>query len=175
MAERVRRLRQTGDVVILSIHWGPNWGFEIPEDHRRFAHELIDKAGVSIVHGHSSHHPFAMEVYRDRLILYGCGDFLNDYEGIRGYEEFLHDLTLMYFASIDLASGNLLSLEMVPLQIRQFRLVHAPSEDTDLLMQTLDGECRKVGTRMTRKPDRRLALSWPHDETERHVESAVHE
>jgi hypothetical protein len=24
------------------------------------------------------------EVYRDRLILYGCGDLLNDYEGIGG-------------------------------------------------------------------------------------------
>jgi poly-gamma-glutamate capsule biosynthesis protein CapA/YwtB (metallophosphatase superfamily) len=30
----------------------------------------------------------AIEGYRDRLILYGCGDFLNDYEGIKGYEEF---------------------------------------------------------------------------------------
>ena len=28
------------------------------------------------------------EVYRDKLILYGCGDFLNDYEGIGGYQPF---------------------------------------------------------------------------------------
>ena len=97
IAGRVGRLRRTGDVVVMSIHWGPNWGFEIPEEHRRFA--LIDNAGVSIVHGHSSHHPIAIEVYRNRLILYGCGDFLNDYEGISGYEEFLDDLTLRYFAS----------------------------------------------------------------------------
>ena len=91
IAGRVGRLRRTGDVVVLSIHWGPNWGFEIPEEHTRFAHGLIDQAGVSIVHGHSSHHPIAIEVYRNRLILYGCGDFLNDYEGISGYEEFLDD------------------------------------------------------------------------------------
>jgi poly-gamma-glutamate synthesis protein (capsule biosynthesis protein) len=171
----VGRLRRTGDVVVLSIHWGPNWGFEIPEEHSRFAHELIDKAGVSIVHGHSSHHPIAMEVYRNRLILYGCGDFLNDYEGISGYEEFLDDLTLMYFPSIDLTSGNLLELDMMPLQMRRFQLVHASSEDTDLLVETLDQESRKFGTRIVRRPDSRLALSWSHDQVERCVESALHE
>jgi poly-gamma-glutamate capsule biosynthesis protein CapA/YwtB (metallophosphatase superfamily) len=168
IAERVGRLRRTGDVVVLSIHWGPNWGFEIPVEHRRFAHELIDNAGVSIVHGHSSHHPIAMEVYRNRLILYGCGDFLNDYEGISGYEEFLDDLTLMYFASVDLTSGNLTELDMMPLQMRRFQLVYASSEDTDLLLEMLDQESRKFGTRIVRKPDGRLALSWPHDQTELH-------
>jgi poly-gamma-glutamate capsule biosynthesis protein CapA/YwtB (metallophosphatase superfamily) len=39
--------------------------------------------GVSIVHGHSSHHAKAIEVHDGRLILYGY-DFLNDYEGIAG-------------------------------------------------------------------------------------------
>jgi len=138
-------------------------------------HELIDNAGVSIVHGHSSHHPIAIEVYRNRLILYGCGDFLNDYEGISGYDEFLDDLTLMYFASVDLTSGNLLELDMMPLQMQRFQLVYAPSEDFDLLMETLDRESRKFGTRIIRKPDGRLALSWPHDQAERRLESALHE
>jgi poly-gamma-glutamate capsule biosynthesis protein CapA/YwtB (metallophosphatase superfamily) len=168
IAAHVGRLGRTGDVVVLSIHWGPNWGFEIPEEHSRFAHELIDDAGVSIVHGHSSHHPIAIEVYRNRLILYGCGDFLNDYEGISGYEEFLDDLTLMYFASVDLTSGNL------PLQMRRFQLVYASSEDT-LLLETLDQESRKFGTRIIRKPDGCLALSWPHDQAERRLESAFGE
>ena len=46
-----------------------------------------------------------------RLILYGCGDFLNDYEGIRGYEDFRSDLALMYFADIEPATGNLAALD----------------------------------------------------------------
>jgi poly-gamma-glutamate capsule biosynthesis protein CapA/YwtB (metallophosphatase superfamily) len=175
ITEQVGRLRRAGDVVILSIHWGPNWGFEIPEEHTRFAHALIDKAGVSIVHGHSSHHPIAIEVYRNRLILYGCGDFLNDYEGISGYEEFLDDLTMMYFASVDLRSGNLLDLDMVPLKIQRFQLVHASTEDTDLLLETLDRECRRFCTRMIRNADGRLACSWPHDQAERRLDNALHE
>jgi poly-gamma-glutamate synthesis protein (capsule biosynthesis protein) len=81
----------------------------------------------------------------------------------------------MYFPSIDLTSGNLLELDMMPLQMRRFQLVHASSEDTDLLVETLDQESRKFGTRIVRRPDSRLALSWSHDQVERCVESALHE
>jgi poly-gamma-glutamate capsule biosynthesis protein CapA/YwtB (metallophosphatase superfamily) len=175
IAHEVACVRQPGDVVILSIHWGPNWGYKVPEEERRFAHELVDRAAVSIVHGHSSHHPKAMEVYRNRLILYGCGDFLNDYEGIRGYEEFLDDLTLMYFAEVDLVSGDLVSLEMVPLQIRRFQLAPASSEDTEWLLWTLDRECRRFGARMNLEPDGRLTLSWRDDELVGSDSSALQE
>ena len=108
------------------MHWGPNWGYEIPDEQRSFAHLLIDRADVSIIHGHSSHHPKAIEVYRNRLILYGCGDFLNDYEGINGYEEFRDDLVLMYFADVE-PGGTLAALEIVPLQIRNSSLSARPS------------------------------------------------
>jgi hypothetical protein len=70
--------------------------------------------GVDVVHGHSSHHPRPIEVYRNRLILYGCGDFINDYEGILGHEEYLPELTLMYFPTFDAASGELRELRMTP-------------------------------------------------------------
>ena len=160
IADQVASLRQPGDVVIVSIHWGPNWGYEIPDEQRRFAHAVIDQAGVSIVHGHSSHHPKAIEVYRNRLILYGCGDFLNDYEGIRGYEEFRDDLGLMYFADISSSSMDLEALEIIPLQIRQFRLIRPTIPDVDWVRQMLDLESRRFGTRVATS-DARLALSWP--------------
>lgn len=134
-----------GDVVIASVHWGPNWGHYIPEDQRRFAHALIDHAGVSVVHGHSSHHPKAVEVYQGRLVLYGCGDFLNDYEGIEGHEAFRGDLALMYFADIDPASGALNRLVMTPLRIRRFQLVRPSDKEADWLRATLDRECAKLG------------------------------
>ena len=55
-----------------------------PAEQVRFAHRLID-GGFDLVHGHSSHHPRPIELYRGRLVLYGCGDFIDDYEGIGGY------------------------------------------------------------------------------------------
>ncbi len=136
VADQIARTRSSsGDLIIVSVHWGPNWGYDIPHQQRRFAHALIDKANVSIVYGHSSHHPKAIEVYRDRLILHGCGDFLNDYEGIRGYEEYRDDLVLMYFADIEPA-GTLAALEIVPLQIRNFQLVRPSKEDICWMQQT---------------------------------------
>ena len=92
---RVQAVRQPGDVVIVSIHWGSNWGYGVDEDQVRFARRLID-GGADVIHGHSSHHPRPVEVYRGRLILYGCGDCIDDYEGISGHEEFRDDLRLLY-------------------------------------------------------------------------------
>ncbi|MGZ3559670.1 MAG: CapA family protein, partial [Thermodesulfobacteriota bacterium] len=108
--EKVKEVKREGDVVIASIHWGRNWGYNTPREETDFAHQLIDKAGVDIIYGHSSHHVKGIEVYRDRLILYGCGDFLNDYEGIGGNEYYRADLGLMYFASIDPSTGRLIQL-----------------------------------------------------------------
>jgi poly-gamma-glutamate synthesis protein (capsule biosynthesis protein) len=158
---RIGRLRQPHDIVIVSVHWGPNWGYEIPREQICFARALIDSADVSVIHGHSSHHAKAIEVYRNRLILYGCGDFLNDYEGIRGYEEFRDDLPLMYFADFDPASGDLVALEIVPLQIRRFRLVRPSCRDIHWVRQTLDRESEKFGASVALVHNERLALFWP--------------
>jgi poly-gamma-glutamate synthesis protein (capsule biosynthesis protein) len=161
ISDQIARTSRPGDTIVVSIHWGPNWGYEIPDQQRRFAYSLIDQAGVSIVHGHSSHHAKAMEVYRDRLILYGCGDFLNDYEGITGYEEYRDDLAVMYFAELERISGKLLALDMVPLQIRRFRLHRASNEDADWLMRTLDRESRRFDVRVERGSRGAFELSWP--------------
>jgi len=161
--EGVRRLvaaaKGPGDLALASIHWGSNWGFEIPEDHRRFAHELIERAAIDIVHGHSSHHPRAIEVYRGRPILYGCGDLLNDYEGITGYEEYRDDLALMYFVTMAPGTSRLARLRMVPLQIRNFRLQHPGSSDRAWLASLMDRECRKFGGRVE-AVDGALELRW---------------
>jgi poly-gamma-glutamate synthesis protein (capsule biosynthesis protein) len=159
IADGIARHTQPGDLIVVSVHWGSNWGYEIPQDQRRFAHVLIDRARVAILHGHSSHHPKAIEVYRDRLILYGCGDFLDDYEGIEGYERYRDDLVLMYFPEIDTA-GNLSALDLVPLQIRNFRLVRPAGQDVAWMQKVLDRESRKFGVAVALTNDGRLSVSW---------------
>jgi len=156
---RIARERQAGDVIVASIHWGTNWGYKVSDAQRRFAYSMIDDAGVSIVHGHSSHHPKALELYRDRLILYGCGDFLNDYEGIRGYEDYRDDLTLMYFVDIKITSGAVSNIELVPLRIRQFQLVAASATDVEWIQQTLDSESRRFATGVRVTAPGRLTVS----------------
>src|SRR5439155_9848588 len=107
VAKNIKQHRKPGDIVIFSIHWGSNWGYDIPEEFEFFAHSLIDEANVDVVFGHSSHHFRPMEIYHNKPIFYGCGDFINDYEGISGYEEYHSNLTLMYFIEFDISSLQL--------------------------------------------------------------------
>jgi len=160
IAAKVKAARRPGDVVVASIHWGGNWGYAVPAAHREFAHGLIDECAVDVVHGHSSHHPLGIEVYRGRPIFYGCGDFINDYEGISGHEAYRGDLSLMYFLKIDPASGRLSRLWMVPMQMRRFRLQRASAQGTRWLCEVLDREGRPFGSRVVAAPDGELEVRW---------------
>jgi poly-gamma-glutamate synthesis protein (capsule biosynthesis protein) len=160
IAQQVGRVKRAGDIAVASIHWGPNWGYEISLEEQRFARLLIDEAGIDVVHGHSSHHPKGIEVHSGRVILYGCGDLLNDYEGIAGYEEYRDDLGLMYFVDVEPASGKLKGVRMAPFQIRKFRLNRAAPSDTAWLHQRLDEASRPLGTGIERTPDGHLAIAW---------------
>lgn len=150
IASQVRAFRQPGDVVVVSMHWGSNWGFGLEPGQQAFARRLIDEAGVDIVYGHSSHHVKGIECHGGKLILHGCGDFINDYEGIGGYESFAPDLALMYFVTVDVAGGRLADLTLVPLRRQRFRLCRATEAEGDWLGRVLDREGRAFGTRVSR-------------------------
>ncbi|WAL66417.1 CapA family protein [Amycolatopsis cynarae] len=158
LAGRALAAKRPGDVTVVSLHWGSNWGYGVPAEQRRFAHRLID-AGVDVVYGHSSHHPRPIEVYRGKLILYGCGDLINDYEGIRGYEDYRDDLRLLYFASVATSTGELVALRMVPFQARRLRLEPASRDDVAWLRATLDRISRPYGPAVAEAPDGTLVLA----------------
>ena len=157
---RVQAVRQPGDVVIVSIHWGSDWGYGVDDNQVRFARRLID-GGADVIHGHSSHHPRPVEVYRGRLILYGCGDCIDDYEGISGHEEFRDDLRLLYFPSVAADTGPLDTLRIVPMQARKTRLQRANTADSQWLRQVLEQISRDFGTRISRQPGGTLILPGP--------------
>jgi poly-gamma-glutamate synthesis protein (capsule biosynthesis protein) len=171
IAALVRAAKSNAGIAIASIHWGGNWGHEIPPQMRRFAHRLIDEAGIDVIHGHSSHHVRAIEVYRERLILYGCGDLINDYEGIplhdhprsagttAGYSRFRAEFGLIYRAGLDAASGALQSLDMVPTRIRNMRVNRVDAEGVRWLEETLNREGGAFGTAVALE-DGLLKLRW---------------
>jgi poly-gamma-glutamate synthesis protein (capsule biosynthesis protein) len=160
MARAVARVKQDRDIVVVSIHWGANWGYRLPRPHKDFAHRLIDEAGVDVIHGHSSHHPLGIEIYRGKPILYGCGDLLNDYEGIGGYEQFRGDLSLMYLLAVNPANGTLSGLTMAPLRMRRFRLERAVRADAEWLEETLTRVARPLGSWVELDKDGTLTLHW---------------
>jgi poly-gamma-glutamate capsule biosynthesis protein CapA/YwtB (metallophosphatase superfamily) len=158
IAARVQAEKRPGDLVVASLHWGGNWGYRIPPERQHFAYALIERAAVDIVHGHSSHHPLGIEIHRGKPILYGCGDFINDYEGISGYEEFRDDLTVMYLPTFSASNGKLVDLRLVPFRLGKFRLNRAAREDAIWLRDTLDRESAKFGTQVTLDEDGTLTV-----------------
>ena len=154
---RVAARKRAADIAVASIHWGGNWGYGVPREQRAFARMLIDEASMDIVHGHSSHHPKGIEVYHGRLILYGCGDFLNDYEGIGGYDEFRSELGFMYLPTLR-TDAALAELTLVPTRIRHFRVNRAHGEGVEWLARMLAREGAAFGTRVERRPDETLVV-----------------
>jgi poly-gamma-glutamate capsule biosynthesis protein CapA/YwtB (metallophosphatase superfamily) len=82
------------------------------------------------------------------LILYGCGDTIDDYEGIGTYESFRHELRLLYFASIERSTGSLSALRMMPMRMRRMRLEAVRDNDAEWLRATVEQMSRRFETRI---------------------------
>jgi poly-gamma-glutamate capsule biosynthesis protein CapA/YwtB (metallophosphatase superfamily) len=115
-------------VRVVSIHWGPNWARKGESNQevdarREFAHRLIDECGVDLIYGHSSHHVRGMELYRSKLILYGTGDMINDYEGFENQgEEQYNKLGGLFLVDMDAETGDFCHLKIVPMFMNRLRL-----------------------------------------------------
>ncbi|MGW8554717.1 CapA family protein [Streptomyces tubercidicus] len=134
---RVQQWKRPGDLAVASVHWGANWGYHVSRSEAAFAHALLD-GGVDIVHGHSSHHPRALEAYQGKLAIYGCGDFIDDYEGITGYEEYRDDLRPLYLVTVEPDTGRLHEVRITALQARRMRLRYASRRDSRWLQGLFD-------------------------------------
>lgn len=163
IAAHIERWRKPGDVIVVSLHWGPNWGYDVPAAQRAFAQTLI-RAGVHVVYGHSSHHPKAVERCEGRPILYGCGDLLNDYEGIGGHDDYRPDLVLLYRVTLSGRDHTRSRVAMHPLRIRRFRLQAATAAEADWLQRRMDRECARFGPRVTLANDGVLQLTGDDDD-----------
>ena len=125
----------------------------------RLATKVFPDLRVDVLHGHSSHHPKAVELYRGKLILYGCGDIINDYEGISGRDEFRGDLALMYLPQLAHGSGELVTMELVALSRRRLRLERASEIDCRWLCGVLNTEGERFGTAFEMQAGSRFVLA----------------
>jgi poly-gamma-glutamate capsule biosynthesis protein CapA/YwtB (metallophosphatase superfamily) len=56
---------------------------------------------------------------------------------------------MMYFVNIAITGGAVSNIEMIPLSIKQLRLVPASKADVEWIRQKLDSESRKFATTVT--------------------------
>lgn len=154
LTARIDRLRAEGAaLVILSLHWGPNFRVHPPERFRAFAHAMIER-GVDIVHGHSAHITQAVEVYRDRPILYDTGDFISDYWRFPG-----HRNLWSFFFRVTVEGVRPTGLELLPVTLEGGSVRRAQGAAADGVIGRMLGLCQRTSAALSRDGDRlRLAF-----------------
>lgn len=110
--QRVRQLSAQVDYVVFSLHWGVNYveSWPVPWMVQR-AQQLVD-AGVDVIYGHSAHHVLPVERLGDAVVLYGTGDFIDDYSGVEGFRN-----DLSYVARVTLQPQGQPEITLVPLRL----------------------------------------------------------
>ncbi|EED23000.1 polyglutamate biosynthesis protein, putative [Talaromyces stipitatus ATCC 10500] len=133
---------EEASLKILSVHWGPNYRWHPAREIRSMAHFLIFECGIDIIHGHSSHHVQGIECPAPgKLIIYGCGDFVDDYALNK---EFRNDLGALYRVIVKEEMGakkvKPVRLEIFPTKITHFQaylLRHKGDKDHDWVVDTI--------------------------------------
>lgn len=144
----VPKERGSPALKVFSVHWGPNYRWMPAAEIRGLAHFVIDECGVDVVHGHSAHHVQGVERYKGKLIVYGCGDFVDDYAL---NEEFRNDLGAVWRVVVsERAEGGLRldRLEVFPTRVERFRacLLEVGDADHAWVRERIGGLSRELGT-----------------------------
>ena len=150
----VEQAREKEDLIVVSAHWGPNWGRKVPEEHAALAHCLVD-SGADVVFGHSAHVFRAVEIYRDRPILYSTGDFVDDY-AVDRIER--NDESFVFL--VELGEGEETRVVLYPTTIREFQANLAEGARARTIAEKMQSHCRSWNTTSSWGPaEQRLMLS----------------
>lgn len=135
----VSRAKSEADFLIVSAHWGGNWGYRPPPDHASFGRALID-SGADVVFGHSAHVFRGIEIYRGKPILYSTGDFVDDYavnDAERNDESFIFML--------ETSKGAVRQVSLYPTLIRYLQARLADGEDARRIAGKMRQLCAEFG------------------------------
>lgn len=136
---RLNQLPRRESLLVLSIHWGQNWAYREGENdvegqyfRRLYAHRVIRELGVDMIYGHSSHHIRGMELLDGKLILYGAGDLINDYEGFSNPgEEAYSPLGGLFCVDLCALDGKLVHVSLLPTKVHCLQLQRVMSDTFD--------------------------------------------
>ncbi|MGY2745056.1 CapA family protein [Pseudarthrobacter sp. O4] len=146
LLDLVRRTKARTGLLIVSAHWGPNWGSEVPSEHRDLAHALIE-AGADVVYGHSPHIFRGVELFRNRPIIYSAGDFVDDY-AVDPVER--NDQSFIFLLDTDAAVPRSLRLHPTLISDFQVRLARRDAREIAQRMQRLS---KHLGTHSSWRDD----------------------
>jgi len=160
----IENAKKQSDLVIVSSHVGPHFRETPSMKYVNFAHKIID-LGADIYWGHSNHMPQGIELYKhndnNKIILYDCGDFIDDYAIDSNYRNDLSFIFLLHFlidknhklSNNNSNNGNILlqnsMIELIPTKISNFMVNTIPVDDNDadLIIKRMAKRCSSLGTK----------------------------
>lgn len=77
MTEEIERAKKSADIVVVSLHWGPEYTRQPTKRQKDLAHLAID-AGADLIIGNHPHWIQPVEIYKDKVIVYAHGNFIFD-------------------------------------------------------------------------------------------------
>jgi len=145
VAQAVAGARAQGaQIVILSLHWGPNMRLRPPQHFRQFARAALER-GVDLVYGHSAHIFQGVEAAQGKPILYDTGDFLDDYV----VDPVLrNDQSLIFFAAVD--AQGVRELRLVPVRLEYAAVNRASGADLEAICTRMRNLSAELGTTVER-------------------------
>jgi len=119
----IGQLKKQTDIVIISLHWGPNLRQKPSQPFIEAAHAMID-AGADIIHGHSAHIFQAIEIYNGKVIMFDTGDFVDDY---MVHEDVRNDRSFLYILTVDKSGPQ--KVQLIPVIIKNMQVNQAQEKD----------------------------------------------
>lgn len=138
---QVQSAKKQNNLVIVSLHWGSNWGYEPAKEHIAFAHKLID-FGADVVAGHSPHVFRGIEIYKKRPVLYSLGDFIDDYAV---NDEERNDESFIF--ALHIRQNRFIEIRLYPTIIEHFQALLAPVERQKDIVYKMQKLCGDFGTK----------------------------
>jgi len=148
LRKSIEQVRNKSDIVIVSAHWGPNMRQRPTKAFKEFAHATID-AGADIFHGHSAHIFQGIEIYKNKLIMYDTGDFIDDYAVD---EELRNDQTFLFLVA--LSKDKIEKIELFPGLISLMQINMATGLEFDEIINKMTNLSEEMGTEIIKKKDK---------------------
>lgn len=142
ITQQIAALRPHVDILIVTSHWGPNMQQKPSQEIVQFAHDIID-AGADIIHGHSSHVFQGIEIYKNKVIMYDTGDFIDDY----AVDPVLrNDQSCLFTITIDKYSPK--TITVIPVLISNMQVNIAPENEKREIINRMQKLSQEFGTKM---------------------------
>ena len=149
----VQNIRNTADIVIVSMHSGTEYSFEPNSRQIEFAHGAID-AGADLVYGHHPHVLQPVEEYNGKIIMYSLGNFVFDQMWSEETKESI-------IANVTFSKEGVEKIEFTPLKIYDYSQPRT--------VDAITGE--KILSRMKLPLSEKIFIQWD-DENNKYIESS---